>query len=205
LHPGDVSCSPERRRENAKAVLPEGAGTASGCKNYCFFSFSGSLAGALEPAAALPLLLGALVVPPAAESFFSASADAEELEEVDGGVLGVALEAALEELWSFFDMSTEAEPEVELEGALGVVVEPAEEEAEPDGGVVRETARSPASLSQPVSNPAPSARDTATAKVESLMCGPPWLGYDRCSKLRACLCIKFSPPPSSAVIRSPIG
>jgi hypothetical protein len=63
-----------------------------------------------------------------------------------------------------------AEPELEAappEGALGVVVEPAEED-EPDGGVVRETARSP-SLSQPVSNPAPSARDTATAKVESLI------------------------------------
>jgi hypothetical protein len=99
----------------------------------------------------------------------------------------------------------EAEPEGAVDGVLGVVVEPAEEDAEPDGGVVRETARSPASLSQPVSNPAPSARETATAKVESLMCGPPWLGYDRCSKLRARFFCKFFPPPSSAAIRSPTG
>jgi hypothetical protein len=92
------------------------------------------------------------------------------------GVAGVALEAALEEvdLSSFFSMPTDAEPETEP-GAPGVVVEPAEEDEEPDGGVVFETARS-LSLSQPVSNPAPSARDTAIAKVESLMCGPPWLG-----------------------------
>jgi hypothetical protein len=109
----------------------------------------------------------ALVEPPAAGwSFFSASAVAEELElEPDGALAGGV---------------TLTEPDAELDGAvdgeLGVV-EPAEDEdEEPDGGVVFETARSPASLSQPVSNPAPSAKDTATAKVESLMCGPPWLG-----------------------------
>jgi hypothetical protein len=125
----------------------------------------------LAPAAALPLgcwveLALELVEPPAADwSFFSA--------------VGAALEDALEELdWSFFWMSTDREPEA-APGALGVVVEPAEEDAEPEGGVVRDTARSPASLSQPVSNPAPSARETATAKVESLMCGPPWLGYQK--------------------------
>jgi hypothetical protein len=62
-------------------------------------------------------------------------------------------------------MSTEAEPEVELEpdGVLGVVVEPAEDEDEPAGGVVFETVRSP-SRSQPVSKPAPSARDTGNCK-----------------------------------------
>ena len=107
--------------------------------------------------------------PPDAESFFVASADEEELED---GALGVVVpDAELDELesWeSFFDMSTDAEPEAEPEGAAGVVVEPAEEDEEPAGGVVLETARSP-SLSQPGSNPAPSARDTATAKVESLM------------------------------------
>ena len=105
--------------------------------------------------------------PPDAESFFVASADEEALEE---GELGVVVpDAELEELESFFDMSTDAEPEAEPEGELGVVVvEPAEEDDEPAGGVVRETVRSP-SLSQPVSNPAPSARDTATARVESLM------------------------------------
>jgi hypothetical protein len=105
--------------------------------------------------------------PPDAESFFVASADEEALED---GELGVVVpEAELDEvLESFFDMSTDAEPEAEPEGALGVVEDPAEEDEEPAGGVVRETVRSP-SLSQPVSNPAPSARDTATARVESLM------------------------------------
>ena len=103
--------------------------------------------------------------PPDAESFFVASADEEALED---GELGVVVpDAELEELESFFDVSTDAEPEAEPEGELGVVLEP-EEDEEPAGGVVRETVRSP-SLSQPVSNPAPSARDTATARVESLM------------------------------------
>lgn len=97
------------------------------------------------------------LVPPEAESFFVASADEEELDE--DGVLGV--------------VPTDAEPEVELDGELGVV-EPADEELEL--GVVLETARSPSFLSQPVSIPAPSARETATAKAESLICGPPWVG-----------------------------
>jgi len=143
------------------------ARTALACNYYCFFSFAGSCAagadGVLLPLAALLLLGAVLVAPPDAESFFVASADEDELED-DGGVLE-----------SFFDISTDAEPEVELEpaGELGVV-EPADEEA-PELGVVLETARSP-SLSQPVSNPAPSARDTATARAESLICGPPWVG-----------------------------
>ena len=111
----------------------------------------------------------ALEEPPDAESFFVASADEEALED---GELGVVVpDAELEELESFesfFDMSTDAEPEAEPEGELGVVLEPAEEDDEPAGGVVRETVRSP-SLSQPVSKVAPSARDTATARVESLM------------------------------------
>jgi hypothetical protein len=116
----------------------------------------------LDGAVVLPLALE----PPDAESFFVASADEEALED---GELGVVVpEAELDELESFFDMSTDAEPEAEPEGELGVVLEPAEEDDEPAGGVVRETVRSP-SLSQPVSNPAPSARDTATARVESLM------------------------------------
>jgi hypothetical protein len=71
-----------------------------------------------------------------------------------GGVLGLALEEEL------------AEPEG---GVLGVVVEPDEELAEPAGGVVFETARSPASRSQPAISPAPSARDTATARVDSFI------------------------------------
>jgi hypothetical protein len=120
----------------------------------------------LAPAAALPLgccVALELEAPPAAESFFCVS-------------LGCTIDEELEELdWSFLVMSTDAEPEAEPEGELGVVVEPAEEDEEPAGGVVRETVRSP-SRSQPVSNPAPSARETATAKVESLICGPPWVG-----------------------------
>ena len=144
-----------------KAVLPAGAGTAFACKNYCFFSFAGSSAGAdellledegaLDPLAAPPLggELGELLIeplelvaPPDAESFFVGSADEEELEADPDGELGV--------------------------------VEPADE-GDPAPGVL-ETARSPSCLSQPVSNPAPSAKETATAKAESLICGPPWLG-----------------------------
>ena len=116
----------------------------------------------VEPLAALPdgevVLLGAVVL------------ELELLEppEAVEGELGVVLDA--EELESFFDMSADpdAEPDAVPDGVLGVVVAPDEDDAEPDGVVVRETARSPP-LSQPVSNPAPSARDTATAKVVSLI------------------------------------
>jgi hypothetical protein len=180
-------------KKRQKPSCPYGQGRLSLCKNYC--GFFGSAGALVEPPAAASLSFfssavggvagvagvapedalepaAALVEPPAAVSlsFFSSAVGGV------AGVAGVAPEAALEELdSSFFSMPTDAEPEA-APGALGVVVEPAEEDAEPDGGVVRETARSPASLSQPVSNPAPSARETATAKVESLMCGPPWLG-----------------------------
>ena len=117
--------------------------------------------GVLEPLAAL--LLGAVLVePPDAESFFVASADEDELDE-DGGVAGAVF--------------TDAEPDTELppEGALGVVEPAVEDDEAPEPGVVRETARSP-SLSQPVSTPAPSASDTATAKVVSLIMGLRGLG-----------------------------
>jgi hypothetical protein len=149
------------------------------CNYYCFFSFAGSSAGALEllllddegaldPLAALPLgveleLDGVLaeplelVAPPAAESFFVASAD-EELD--DDGELGGVL--------ALPDVEPDAEPEAEPEGELGVVLEPLDDVA-PEPGVVFETARSPSVLSQPVSNPAPSARETATAKAVSLI------------------------------------
>jgi hypothetical protein len=123
----------------------------------------------LEPLAALPpddlsLELLELEAPPAAGALddeldesagLLASMDTEpEVElEPDGAVDGV-LEPDAEEL--------------ELAGGVAGVVEPvAEDEALP-GAVVRDTVRSP-SLSQPVSNPAPSARDTATARVESLI------------------------------------
>lgn len=103
-----------------------------------------------------------LVEPPAAESFFVASADEEELDE-DGGVLGVVV--------------TEPDAEVELEpdGVLALpdgVVEPEDDEDVAPGA----RARSPALSPQAVSKLAPKIIDTATAKVESLICGPPWLG-----------------------------
>ena len=102
----------------------------------------------------------------------------EPPEAEDDGVLGVLPDAELDEEESFLVGSTVADPDTELElepeGAVDGVVEPADDEEEA-GGVVLETARSP-SLSQPVSIPAPSARETATAKAESLICGPPWLG-----------------------------
>ena len=113
----------------------------------------------LEPLAALPLgWLGVVL-----ELELDAPPEAEL-----GGVAGVALEE-LEEL-SRFDASTETEPDGEL-GVAGVVVEPADED-EPgveEPGVVRDTARSPASRSQPAIRPAPSARETATARVDSFM------------------------------------
>ena len=97
------------------------------CKNYCFFSFSGSLAGAL------------LELPAA-----------DELDSSFFGALGIALEG--------LDGSRFCTPEV----GPGAVVEP-----ELAGLFARVASSAP--RSQPVSNPAPSARDTATAKVESLM------------------------------------
>jgi hypothetical protein len=63
---------------------------------------------------------------------------------------------------------TDADPDAEPDGVLGVVVvEPEDDDAPEPGVVVREVARSP--LSQAVSIPAPSARDTATARAESLI------------------------------------
>jgi hypothetical protein len=135
----------------------------------------------LEPLAALPLGLDWSV----------------ELDELDAppaaGALGAALGAVLDE---------ELE---EPDGAVDGVVEPAEDEEALPGAVVRDTVLSP-SLSQPVSSPAPSARDTATARVESLMCGPPWLGYDELQQgsdlpLYPCSFL----PPSLAAIHSRTG
>lgn len=153
--------------------------------------------GVLEPLAALPELPeGAalleplveplpLVAPPEAESFFAGSDDEEALEddgllgvapealEDEDGELGVVPEAALEEPESFLLMSTDAEPDVELEpdGAVaepdGVVVEPAEEDDAAPGLLA--DARSPALSPHAVSKLAPKTIDTATAKVESLI------------------------------------
>jgi 5-methyltetrahydropteroyltriglutamate--homocysteine methyltransferase len=76
---------------------------------------------------------------------------------------------------------TETEPEAEPDdGAVedepdGGVVEPADEDDEEPGALAPVLL---ASLSQAVSRLAPSARDTAVARMESLM-KPPWLGYHR--------------------------
>jgi hypothetical protein len=116
----------------------------------------------LEPLAALPLgeELGELLIeplallePPAAESFLVAS-DEDELE-LDG------------------DAGVEIEPDAELEpdGELGAALEPADDE---EPGAVREAARSPGALSPQAVRP--SAREIATARVESLISGPPWVG-----------------------------
>ena len=151
------------------------------------------LDGAVDPLAAAPdgdvdSEPLALLEPPDAGALFDVSVE-EDAELEAAGSLGVVLVEA-EEL-SRFDASTlmDVEPEGagvvepdadedELAGALGagVVLPAVDDEEEPAGGVVRVTVRS-VSLSQPAS-PAPSARETATARIESLMCWPPWLGYD---------------------------
>ncbi len=83
--------------------------------------------------------------------------------------------------WSFF-ASVELEPDIAPEGELlgedGEVVEPAEDELEPEGDVVvpRDAARSPA-LSHAVTNAVPRATDTARAiGVSLIIMWPPWLG-----------------------------
>ena len=121
----------------------------------------------LEPLAALPLLLGG--VP-----------EALELDEPpEAGAVGEALDEELELLSE--DEGAVTEPEADPEAEPGAV------EDEPDGEVVEPAdedepgALAPvllASLSQAVSKLAPSARDTAVARMESLM-RPPWLGYHR--------------------------
>jgi hypothetical protein len=94
------------------------------------------------------------LAPPDAESFLVVSEDEDEDED---GLLGVLV---LPEL--------DAEPE----GELGVVVP---DDAAPEPEVVRD-APVPALSPQAVSILVPNARDTASARVESLISGPPWLG-----------------------------
>jgi hypothetical protein len=101
----------------------------------------------------------ALVEPPAAESFLLGSAAEDDELEEDGELGVVAL--------------PDAEPEPEGVEALpdGVELEPADDE-EPGALPDLFAALSP----QAVSRLAPSARETATARVESLISGPPWVG-----------------------------
>ena len=95
---------------------------------------------------------------------------------------GVAVEppAPLEELLLDGELGVvdDEEPDAEPDGELGVVVaEPlAEPEVEPAPGVVRVAERSPALSPQAVRRVAPSAIEIATARAESLISGPPWVG-----------------------------
>ena len=198
------------------------ARTASAGKNYyCFFSVSVLDGVLLEP---LPDAAGALLEPldgvlldeldgallePLAALPLGCDGEAPEALELDeppeAGALGDA-ELELEELLSL-SLSTETEPEAELE-LDGV-------DAEPDGEVVEPAdedepgARAPvllaASRSQAVSNPAPSARDTAAARIESLMkasvVGVPWSA----ARFGPPSWTRSSPPRSSAAIPSRTG
>lgn len=199
------------------------ARTAAAGKNYyCFFAVSVLDGVLLEP---LPDAAGALLDPldgvlldeldegallePLAALPLGCDGDAPEALELDeppeAGALGVA-ELELEELLSL-SLSTETEPEAEdeLDGV----------DAEPDGEVVEPAdedepgARAPvlfvASRSQAVSNPAPSARDTAAARIESLMkasvVGVPWYA----ARFGPPSWTRSSPPRSSAAIPSRTG
>jgi hypothetical protein len=160
------------------------AKTAFAGKNYCFFSVESELPDAAGAAGAVGELLlddddGALLEPLAALPLGGVGAELElELDEPpEAGAAGEALDEELELLSE--DEGAVTEPEAEPEAEPGAV------EDEPDGEVVEPAdedepgALAPvllASLSQAVSKLAPSARDTAVARRESLM-RPPWLGY----------------------------
>jgi hypothetical protein len=109
-----------------------------------------------------------------------APAEPLRLPELDGGVLDED-EDDPPLAWSFLLMSIEVDEELELGGVVEVVP-PADDEdepgaaVEPDGAVVEdELDERSAARSHAVISDAPSARETATAMVESLM-WPPWLG-----------------------------
>jgi len=124
-------------------------------------------------------LLGGVLLDEGLEELEPAPAEPLGLVELDGALLDED-EDEPPLAWSFLLMSTEVDEELEPGAVLGeVVVPPADEDEEPDGEVVepegavedeRSAPRSHAAISD-----APSARETATARVESLM-WPPWLG-----------------------------
>lgn len=201
------------------------ARTASAGKNYyCFFSVSVLDGVLLEP---LPDAAGALLEPldgvlldelddgallePLAALPLGCDGEAPEALELDeppeAGALGDA-ELELEELLSLsLSLSTETEPEAELE-LDGV-------DAEPDGEVVEPAdedepgARAPvvfvASRSQAVSKLAPSARDTAVARIESLMKASVVGVPSSAARFGPPSWTRSSPPPSSAAIPSRTG
>jgi hypothetical protein len=120
----------------------------------------------LEPAPAVPLGLELELdgledddddEPPLALSFLFRSIEVEDELEPDGDVLGAAVVPLADE---------DDEPEGAL---LGDVVAP-------EGEVADELEERSAPRSHAVISVAPSAIETATARVDILM-GPPWLGY----------------------------
>ena len=118
----------------------------------------------LEPAPAVPLGLELDGLedddddePPLALSFLFRSIEVEDELEPDGDVLGAAVVPLADE---------DDEPEGAL---LGDVVAP-------EGEVADELEERSAPRSHAVISVAPSAIETATARVDILM-GPPWLGY----------------------------
>ena len=107
--------------------------------------------------------------------------DGEELDDEDAPPLAGLLVVSLEELELL--EGDDALPEGELDGDEVVPLPEVEEDAEPEGDVVEpegevvldDEAPGPRSLPrlQPVTTAVPSARVTASAKVETLM-RPPW-------------------------------
>ena len=89
--------------------------------------------------------------------------DGALLEPPDAGAVGDALDEELELL--SVDIEPEAEPEGDAGEVAGEVVEPADED---EPGALAPVFPAP-SRSQPVRTLAPSARDTAAARIESLM------------------------------------
>ena len=132
---------------------------------------------------------GALLEPLAALPLGGVGAELElELDEPpEAGAAGEALDDEELELLSVDEGAvTEPEAEPEADGGVedepeGEVVEPADED---EPGALAPVLL--ASLSQAVSKLAPSTRDTAVARMDSLM-RPPWLGYHPCSNIRASL------------------
>ena len=92
--------------------------------------------------------------------------------EPDAALPDVLPELAPPLAWSFF-ASVELEPDIEPEGDDGEVLEPADDEGEPDGDLVPPgTAERSAVLSHAVTNAVPRATEMARAIGVSLMRPP---------------------------------
>lgn len=155
---------------------------------YCFFSVESDAPADPLPAGALAAdedgdeeleLDGELLEPLAALPLGVDDGLLDELEldaPPEAGELGEAPDELELELLSVDDepIEPEAEPDAEPEGDDdGEVVEP---EDDVELGDFAPVLPAPPLRSQPVRRLAPSARETAAARIESLM-WPPWLGY----------------------------